>query len=106
LAGESATDDFAERFVRRRQIQVRGKQLARLRERAIDELRDVEDVDARIRLRKLRECERRIGRAEVDADGVPQRHSCLTENSSFHARPACDTSCSSSVPTSVTWERR
>src|SRR3989441_7024426 len=36
----------------------------------------------------------------------PQGHSCLTENSSFQARPAGETRCSSSVPTSVTCDRR
>src|SRR5262249_39073473 len=106
LARERSDHDLAQALVCGRQVEVRGKQGSRLGDRRVDQLRDREDLDPRIGLLEVCPGEGGIGRSQVDADCEPQRHSCLTENSSFQARSPCETSKSSSVPTSVTWERR
>ena len=91
-------------LVFRGEIEVRRQQRARLNRLRRDQLRHFEDADGRVLLGEIGVRERAVGGAEIDADRV--LHSCLTENSSFQARPPDATSCISSVPTSVTCERR
>ena len=106
VAGIDADEDLSRmRFMLRGQIEVRRQERARLRRLRRHQLRHLEDADLRVLLREVGVRQRRVRGAEVDADGEAQAHSCLTENSSFQARPSV-TSCISSVPTSVTCERR
>src|SRR5207248_11055822 len=96
------------------QVQVRREQGPPRHLAGRDQLRDGEDLDgsAGILRCKVGEGDGGVRGAEVDPDGVAQRHgySPRTENSSFQAPPACFSSransSSASVPTSVTEARR